>query len=65
MVKLKKQLFCTAIGTKFAPTYAIIFMDKLESDFAKSQELTPLFGNVRLTMCSLSGVMVKKNLHHF
>ena len=40
--KVKKQLLGTAIGTKFAPAYAIIFMDKLESDFAKSQELTPL-----------------------
>ena len=42
MVKLKKQLLGTAIETKFAPTYASIFMDKLESDFLKSQELTPL-----------------------
>ena len=32
----------TGIGTKFAPTYVSIFMDKLESDFLKSQELTPL-----------------------
>ena len=40
--KVKKQLSGTAIGTKFAPTYASIFMDKLESDFLKSQELTPL-----------------------
>ena len=40
--KVKKQLWGTAIGTKFAPTYASIFMDKLENDFLKSQELTPL-----------------------
>ena len=40
--KVKKELLGTAIGTKFAPTYAGIFMDKLESDFLKSQELTPL-----------------------
>ena len=40
--KVKKQLLGTAIGTKFVPTYASIFMDKLESDFLKSQELTPL-----------------------
>ena len=40
--KVKKQLLCTAIGTTFATTYAGIFMDKLESDFLKSQELTPL-----------------------
>ena len=40
--KVKKQLLGTAIRTKFAPTYVSIFMDKLESDFLKSQELTPL-----------------------
>ena len=40
--KVKKQLSGAAIGTKFAPTYASIFMDKLERDFLKFQELTPL-----------------------
>ena len=40
--KVKKQLSGSAIGTKFAPTYASIFMDKLENNFLKSQELTPL-----------------------
>ena len=40
--KVKKQLSGTVIGTMFAPTYTSIFMDKLESDFPKSQELTPL-----------------------
>ena len=39
--KVKKQLL--AIGNKFSPTYASIFMDKLKSDFLKSQELTSLF----------------------
>ena len=38
--KVKKQLSGTAIGTKFAPTHGSIFMDKLESDFLNSQELT-------------------------
>ena len=33
--KVKKQLSGTAIATTFAPTYASIFMDKLESDFSK------------------------------
>ena len=37
-----KQLLGTATGTKFAPTYASIFMHKLKSGFLKSQELTPL-----------------------
>ena len=40
--KVKKQFSGTAIETKFALTYASIFMDKFESDFLKSQELTPL-----------------------
>ena len=34
--KVKKQLLGAATGTKFASTYASIFMDKLESDFLKS-----------------------------
>ena len=42
MVKLKKQMLGAAIETKFAPTYASTFMGKLESDFLKFQELTPL-----------------------
>ena len=37
-----KQSLGTATGTKFAPTYASIFMYKLKSGFLKSQELTPL-----------------------
>ena len=40
--KVKKQLLGTAIGTKFAPKYVSILMNKLDSDFLKSQELTPL-----------------------
>ena len=39
--KVKKQLLGTAIGTNFAPTYASVFKDKLDSDFLKFQELTP------------------------
>ena len=39
--KVRKQLSGTAIGIKFAPMYASIFMDKLVGDFLKSQELTP------------------------
>ena len=31
--KVKKQLLGTAIGTKFAPVYARIFMGKLQSVF--------------------------------
>ena len=31
----------TTTGTKFAPTYACIFMDEVETEFLKSQELQP------------------------
>ena len=31
----------TAIGTKFAPPYACIFMDEVETEFLKNQELQP------------------------
>ena len=41
-LKLKEQLLGTGIGTKFAPTYTSIY-GNLESDFLKSQELTPWF----------------------
>ena len=35
---VKQQISGTANGTKFAPTYAFIFMDKLETDFLNTQE---------------------------
>ena len=39
---VKQQISGAAIGTKFAPTYACIFMDKLETDFLNTQEYLPL-----------------------
>ena len=39
--EVKRQKFGTAIGTKFAPPYACIFMDEVETEFLKSQELQP------------------------
>ena len=33
---VKQQISGTAIGTKFAPTYACIFMDKLETDILRT-----------------------------
>ena len=39
---VKQQISGTAIGTKFAPTYAGIFMDKLETDFLNTQKYLPL-----------------------
>ena len=39
---IKQQLSETAIGTKFSPLYACIFIDKLETNFLKTQTLKPL-----------------------
>ena len=39
---IKQQFFGTAIGTKFAPPYACNFMDKLETNFLKTQTLQHL-----------------------
>ena len=39
--KFYKQISGTAIGTKFAPAYACIFMDYIETEFLKSQEIKP------------------------
>ena len=40
--KVKTQIWRTAIGTKFAPPYAFIFMDQVETEFLKTQEHKPL-----------------------
>ena len=37
--EVKRQKSGTAIGTKFIPPYACIFMDEVETEFLKSQEL--------------------------
>ena len=39
---IKQQIFGTAIGTKFAPPYACILIDKFETNFLKTQPLQPL-----------------------
>ena len=39
--KVCKQILGTAIGTKFAPPYACIFMDEMETSFLKTQQLQP------------------------
>ena len=40
--KVKQQTAATAIGTKFSPRYACIYMDEVETEFLKTQELQPL-----------------------
>ena len=39
--EVKRRKSGTAIGTKFTPPYACIFMDEVEKDFLKIQELHP------------------------
>ena len=39
--EMKRQKAGTSIGTKLAPAYACIFMDEVETEFLKSQELQP------------------------
>ena len=40
--KVKQQTSDTAIGTKFVPPYACIFMDKVEIDFLETLAAKPL-----------------------
>ena len=40
--KIKQKVSHTAIGTKFAPPYACLFMDKFEIGFLETQQLQPL-----------------------
>ena len=40
--KVYQQISGTAIGTKFAPPYACIFMDQVEGKFLQTQKLQPL-----------------------
>ena len=41
--KIYKQISGTAIGTKFSPQYACIFMDHIETEFVKTQDIKPWF----------------------
>ena len=40
--KVKQQISGTAIGTKFAPPYACILMDKVENHFLETHIVKPL-----------------------
>ena len=39
--EVKRPKLDTVIGTKIAPSYACIFMDEVETEILKSQELQP------------------------
>ena len=57
-----KQLQGTAIGTKFAPPYAILFMGYLEDKISNFLLKNPLFGGATLIIFLSFGNMGKKNL---
>ena len=40
--QVKHQISGMAIGTKFAPTYACILIDQIETNFLQTQEFQPL-----------------------
>ena len=61
---IKQQLSETAIGKKFAPPYACIFMDKHETNFHKTQTLGPLMW-FRYIDDFFYGLMEKKILNGF
>ena len=41
--KFYKQISRTVIGTKFAPSYPCIFIDHIETEFLKTQDIKPWF----------------------
>ena len=65
MVKLNNNFLATAIGTKFAPSYACIFMEKVEIEFLESQVYRLLVWFRYIDDVFLLEAMVKKSLGHF
>ena len=60
----KQHILGTAISTKFAPMYACIFMDKLQTDFLNRQEYLPLVWYILMIYISF-GHTAKKKLSFF
>ena len=58
--KFYKQISETAIGTNFDPPYACIFMNHIEMEFLKTQELKPWFWKRFMTIFFLCGQKVKR-----
>ena len=59
--EIKQQISETAIGTKYPPTYACIFMDKVETEFLETQRAKPFWWVRHIDNMCLFGRMVKKN----
>ena len=58
--KIYKKMSGTAIGTKFAPQYACIFMDHIETEFVKTQDIKPWFWQRFIADIFLCGQKVKR-----
>ena len=57
------QILGTALGTKFAPPYACIFMDHVEGKFLQTQKFQPIvwfryIDDIFLLMSSLKQVSI-------
>ena len=63
--KFYKQISGTAIGTKFVPPYACIFMDYIETEFLKSQEIKPWLWKRLLMILFSFGQLQRKILISF
>ena len=60
--KVKQQISGTAIGTKFAPTYAYVFMDQVETNFLRAQENVSLVRFHYIDDVFFYGLMEKMSL---
>ena len=63
--EIKQQMSGTAIGTKFAPPYACISMEKTETDFLQTQELQPFAWLRYIDDIFLFACMEKQNLKSY
>ena len=58
--KFYKKISGTAIGTKFVPPYACIFMDHIQTKFLKTQDIKPWFWKRFIDDIFLHERMVKR-----
>ena len=62
---VKHQISGKAIGTKFAPPYACIYMDYMENQFPKDEQIQPWIWFRYTDIFFSFGQPVKKNLMVF
>ena len=62
--KVWRHISGMSSGTKFAPSYTCIFMDEMETNFLKTQQLQPFIWVGYIDDIFLYGHMVKNNLNY-